>query len=162
MSGFWPTWSDCGSPPTLNAATTERLSEVIGLKIRLNLLITAALVISVALSAMLLLHNYRRAISKETEALAQVALGLLRATRDIRLGPTAASQFPERLGGAIPRLTHVRHVRLESVEAARHALTRSPVPFSSATRGARASFTQAHRSGNLSREIRELTPASFS
>jgi two-component system, NarL family, sensor histidine kinase UhpB len=114
----------------------ERLTEAVGLKIRLNLLITAALVISLALGGVLAIHNYRRAVSRETEASAQLVLGLLRATRDLSLPPVEASQFREHLSRAIPALTLVRHVRLELVDAAGHALTRSPVPFSSAAHSA--------------------------
>jgi hypothetical protein len=51
----------------------ERLTEAVGLKIRLNLLITAALVISAALGGVLAIHNYRRAVSRETEASAQLS-----------------------------------------------------------------------------------------
>jgi len=101
-----------------------RLADLIGLKFRLNLLITLVLITSVALSAVLVLGNYRRAISRETEASAQLALGLLSATRDMKLDPAEASQFHERLSSAIPGLTHVRHVRLELVDAAGEALTR--------------------------------------
>jgi len=115
MPGFSGLCSD--RMQTLMRWPFERLTEAVGLKIRFILLITAALAISGAVGGMLAIHNYRRAVSSETEASAQLALGLLRATRDLSLPPVEASQFREHLSSVIPALTLVRHIRLELVDA---------------------------------------------
>jgi two-component system, NarL family, sensor histidine kinase UhpB len=136
LPGFSGLCSDRIALPALMRRSFKRLTEAVGLKIRLNLLITAALVISVVVGGKLAIHNYRRAVSRETEASAQLVLGLLRATRDLSLPPVEASQFREHLSRAFRALTLVRHVRLELIDTAGHVLSRSPVPFSSAARSA--------------------------
>jgi two-component system, NarL family, sensor histidine kinase UhpB len=99
----------------------------ISLKFRLNLLISAAFAVSIAVGGMFAVHNYRRAVSTETEASAQLALRLVDATGNLSFSPAEAAQFRGGLTREIPALTEVRHVRLEVFDAAGKSLTRSPV-----------------------------------
>jgi two-component system, NarL family, sensor histidine kinase UhpB len=100
----------------------------VGIKFRLNLLISVAFIISMVLGGMFALHNYRRAVSTETEASAQLVLGLLSAARGLSHSPAEAAQFRDSLIHEIPALTQVRHVRLEVFDAAGNSLIRSPLP----------------------------------
>lgn len=100
----------------------------LGLKFRLNLLISAAFAVSLVLGGMFAIHNYRRAVTTETEASAQLVLGLLKATGSLSLTSAEAAQFRARLIREIPALTELRHVRLEVFDAAGNSLTRARLP----------------------------------
>ncbi len=107
------------------------LPETVGLKIRLNLLIAAALLASVALGGALAIHNYRRAVNRETEASVHLVLGLLGTRRGLNMSAAEASRFRERLSREIPALTRVRHIRLSLVDAAGRPLAHTPVSSAS-------------------------------
>jgi two-component system sensor histidine kinase UhpB len=106
-----------------------------GIKFRLNMLITAAFSISLLIGGIFAVHNYRRAVSTETEASAQLVLGLLRATESLSVSSVDAAKLRERLIRLVPALTEVRHVRLEILDAKGNPLTSSPLRFVSPANG---------------------------
>ena len=99
----------------------------ISFKFRLNMLITAAFAVGVLSGGMFAVRNYRRAISAETEASAQLVTGLLGATQGLISSPTEAEEFRDRLIHEIPALTELRHVRLEVFDESGKSLIRSPL-----------------------------------
>ncbi|HVN27206.1 MAG TPA: histidine kinase [Candidatus Binataceae bacterium] len=99
----------------------------ISFKFRLNMLITAAFAVGVLSGGMFAVRNYRRAISAETEASAQLVMGLLGSTQGLISSPTEAEEFRDRLIHEIPALTELRHVRLEVFDESGKSLIRSPL-----------------------------------
>ena len=97
----------------------------IGFKFRLNLLITAVFAASVILGGALAVRNYRLAIAAETEASAQLVVGLVAASQGLISSAREAEQFQRHLIHEIPELTHLRHVRLEVFDNTGKSLIRS-------------------------------------
>jgi hypothetical protein len=64
-----------------------------GIRLRLNLLITAAAGFSLLLGGALVIRNYRRAVGVETQASAQLVLGLLNSMRGLQLSPAQTATF---------------------------------------------------------------------
>ncbi len=98
-----------------------------GFKVRLNLLITAAFAAGLMAGAMFAVRNYRRAVSAETEASAQLVMGLLGAAQGFISSPAEADQFRDRLIHEIPALTQLRHVRIEVLDKRGNPLIQSPL-----------------------------------
>jgi two-component system, NarL family, sensor histidine kinase UhpB len=94
-----------------------------GIRLRLNLLITAAAGFSLLLAGTLVIRNYRRAVGVETQASAQLVLGLLNPMLGLPLSPAEAASFQDHLTREIPALTEMRHVRLEVFDRDGKALT---------------------------------------
>ncbi len=94
-------------------------------KVRLNLLITAAFAAGLMAGGMFAIRNYRRTVSAETAASAQLVMGLLGAAQGFISSPAEADQFRDRLIHEIPALTQLRHVRIEVFDRAGNPLIRS-------------------------------------
>lgn len=98
----------------------------VGFKVRLNLLITAAFAAGILAGGLFAIRNYRRAVSAETDASAQLVMGLLGTAQGFISSLSEADQFRDRLVHEIPALTQLRHVRLEVFDKNGKALISSP------------------------------------